>query len=138
MQGIILCTKRLLTVWLLLLSGISLANTSNQNSSLVGSGTLAVQTVIKSEYPLVKTQTVPKHNAIKLLPKTKRQQQQLLTRHVVDDDDTDDYDDLDIYVAYRRPRITDEDGEEALSPRILDRLKTARMLAMLTYHKHHR
>lgn len=93
--------------------------------------------MIKSEYPLVKTRTAPKPAVTKLLPKTKRQQQQLLTRHIIEDDDTDGYDEVDVYVAYRRPRIVDEDGEERLSDRVMDRLKTARMLAMLAYNKAH-
>lgn len=74
------------------------------------------------------------------MSRTKKQQyqlSQLASNLELDDDDTDGYDDVDVYVAYRRPTVVDENGEEPLSDYVLDRLKTARILAMLAYNKAH-
>jgi len=46
------------------------------------------------------------------------------------DDDNEDFEIQDLYVAYRRPIIVDDDGDEPLNNYILDRLQDARMLAL--------
>jgi hypothetical protein len=68
---------------------------------------------------------------------SQHQPSQQVSKFEIDDGDTDGYDEVDVYVAYRRPEIVDEDGDEPLSDYILDRLKTARILAMLAYNKAH-
>ena len=66
-----------------------------------------------------------------------QQQSQQASNLSLDDGDEDGYDEVDVYVAYRRPIVVDEDGDEPLSDYVLDRLKTARILAMLAYNKAH-
>ena len=76
------------------------------------------------------------------MSRTKKQQHQLLqsqqaSNSELDEGDGDGYEEVDIHVAYRRPIVVDEDGDEPLSDYVLDRLKTARILAMLAYNKAH-
>jgi hypothetical protein len=68
---------------------------------------------------------------------SRHQPSQQASKFELDDSDTDGYDEVDAYVAYRRPTVVDEDGEEPLSDYVLDRLKAARILAMLAYNKAH-
>jgi hypothetical protein len=74
------------------------------------------------------------------LSRTKKQQyqlSQLASNLELEDSDTDGYNEVDVYVAYRRPTVVDENGDEPLSDYILDRLQDARMLAMAAYEKAH-
>ncbi len=75
------------------------------------------------------------------LSRSKRQQYQLAhqppSNRELDDSNEDDFEIPDFHVAYRRPTIVDEDGDEPLSDYVLDRLKTARMLAMMKYREVH-
>jgi hypothetical protein len=133
MQGIILCTKRLLIVCLLLVSGASQASTSLQNRQ---DGTIhsPVQIQTVSDHHLAKIRAVPRPNATKFLPKVKRQQQALLTRFADDDDNDNDFSELDAQVGYRRPKLTEENSEdESVSPYVADRLAQARELALAKY-----
>lgn len=129
--------KRLLIVCLLLASGTSPASTNNPNNQN-GPTTLVVQTVTKSEVHLAKTQTVPKPKFAKLLPKTKRHQQQLLTNHAIDDCEVDNISDLDLQIGYRRPELVDDaDSDSELSDYVKQRLATAREAALSRFREVH-
>jgi hypothetical protein len=74
-----------------------------------------------------------------LLSRTKKQQLQLLRQHQPSqqasdldlcDDHNEDFELQEIHVAYRRPVMVDEDGDELLSNHVLDRLQDARELAL--------
>jgi hypothetical protein len=73
------------------------------------------------------------------LSRTKKQQLLLLRQHQPSqpasdldlcDDHNEDFELQEIHVAYRRPVMIDEDGDEPLSSRVLDRLQAARELAL--------
>jgi hypothetical protein len=77
------------------------------------------------------------------LPRTKRQQFQLLSQHLSNIEDSDDeYDeDIDFQVAYRRPEIAkieyviDLDDDSDLPKHITDRLAQIRALALEKYRE---
>ena len=79
-----------------------------------------------------------------LLPRTKRQQHQLLSQRRSDVDDSDDEhgDEIDIFVAYRRPELVKIeynlfDDDEELPKHITDRLAQIRALALEKYKEVH-
>jgi len=79
-----------------------------------------------------------------LLPRTKRQQHQLLSQRQSDVDDSDDEygDEIDIFVAYRRPELVKIeynlfDDDEELPKHITDRLAQIRALALEKYKEVH-
>lgn len=126
--------KRLLIVWLLLVSGTSPASTSNPNKQ--DPATLSTtQTATKNAAHLVKTRTAPRSAAAKLLPKTKRHQHQLLINHVVDDSDDDDFDEIDFHVGYRRPELIPDADTDELSDYVIVRLAVARARAMARFRE---
>jgi hypothetical protein len=65
-----------------------------------------------------------------LLPRTQKRQLQLLSNSEVDDSDDDDWDEVDIFVAYRRPCLVKCDSSEELSDYVKFRLFLARQLAL--------
>jgi hypothetical protein len=68
-----------------------------------------------------------------LLPRTQKRQQQLLSNSEVDDSDDDDWDEIDIFVAYRRPCLVKCDSSEELSDYVKFRLFLARQLALMKF-----
>jgi hypothetical protein len=79
-----------------------------------------------------------------LLPRTKRQQHQLLSQPQVsnsaDDSDDDEYDEVDLHVAYRRPTVIDksykfdlDNDDEELPTHITERLAQIRAMALEKY-----
>lgn len=82
-----------------------------------------------------------------LLPRTKRQQFQLLSQHQskpleLDDSDDDSADEIDFHVAYRRPELVNIeynllDDDEELPEHITDRLAQIRALALEKYKQVH-
>jgi hypothetical protein len=81
------------------------------------------------------------------LPRTKRQQHQLLSQHRSNfglDDSDDDYgEEIDFYVAYRRPNIVDRsivydlDDDSELPTHITERLAQIRAMALEKYKEVH-
>ena len=126
--------KRLLIVWLLLVSGTSPASTNNQNKQDPATLSTA-QTATKNAAHLVKTRTAPRLAAVKLLPKTKRQQQQLLTQHRIDDCDDDGFDEIEFQVGYRRPELVPDADTDELSNYVTVRLAVARARAMARFRE---
>ena len=134
MQGIILCTKRLLIVCLLASGTASQASMNPQVMPQDGLTQIAAQTAIRSVSQPVKIQTVTRPNPNKIaLLKTRRQQQHLLTHTEVDDDDYDESEVTDFHVSYRRPRIVEDD--DTVSDYIADRLANARKLALAKHRE---
>jgi hypothetical protein len=82
-----------------------------------------------------------------LLPRTKRQQLQLLSQHPSNlelEDSDDEYDaEIDFYVGYRRPEIIkvnyviDLDDDSELPKHITERLAQIRALALEKYREVH-
>jgi hypothetical protein len=80
-----------------------------------------------------------------LLPRTKRQQYQLLSQSQsklleVDDSEGDSADEIDFHVAYRRPELVKVkynllDDDEELPKHITDRLAQARAMALEKYRE---
>jgi hypothetical protein len=73
------------------------------------------------------------------LSRTKKQQLLLLRQHQPSqqasdlelcDDNNEDFEIQDVHVAYRRPVLVDDDGDQPLSSYVLDRLQDARELAL--------
>lgn len=80
------------------------------------------------------------------LPRTKRQQHQLLSQqqvsNEVDDSDNTGYDELDIHVSYRRPEVITEtynldSDDDDLPTHITERLAQIRALALEKYKEVH-
>ena len=73
----------------------------------------------------------------KALSRTQKHLQALLAPSEAEDGDDDSYDDIDIYVSYRRPELVHEtqqkDGD--LNDHVRFRLWLARQLAMARYHE---
>lgn len=90
--------------------------------------------MIKSESQPAKIRTALKRKPIKEI---RQHRQERLASQLVGDDDDDWFEITDIQVGYRRPTLVDEDGEEALSEYVVNRLKTARILALIAYNKAH-
>jgi hypothetical protein len=122
MQGNNTCKKHLLTVWLVLLSGISLANTSNPTPNPDGANQITTRTGIRKEVRLARAKALVNH--------VKRSHTVSLIS--MDDEDDDDADILDLQVGYRRPRIIEDDDIE-LSDYVKLRLAIARARAMEIY-----
>lgn len=121
MQGKHICKKHLLIAWLILTSGISLANTNSPTVSLDGVKTTLTQTAIKKEVRPARAKALVNH--------VKRS---YIVDSSIDDNDDDDADILDLHIGYRRPRIVDYDDEE-LSDYVKLRLAIARARAMEIY-----
>lgn len=126
--------KRLLIVWLLLVSGTSPASTSQPDKQDLATLPTA-QTATKNAVPLVKTRTAPRPVVAKLLPKTKRQQHRLLTHNVVEDSDNDDLGQIDFQVGYRRPELVPDADTDELSNYVTVRLAVARARAMARFRE---
>jgi hypothetical protein len=83
------------------------------------------------------------HQTLKVTPKPlqplllKRTTKSLLTqlqlKSDLDEGDNDVYNEVDVYVGYRHPRLVDNDD---LDDRVLDRLRQAREKAMEKYREH--
>ena len=121
MQGNNICKKHLLIVWLVLLSGISLANTNSPTSSPDGVRPILTPTAIKKEVRPARAKALVNH--------VKRS---YIANSSIDDNDEDDADILDLHTGYRRPRVVDNDDEE-LSDYVKLRLAVARARAMEIY-----
>ena len=121
MQGKNICKKHLLTVWLILLSGTSLANTNQPTSSLGGVKPITTQTATRKEVRPARAKALVNH--------VKRS---YIVNSSIDDSDDDDADILDLHTGYRRPRVVDNDDEE-LSDYVKLRLAVARARALAIY-----
>jgi hypothetical protein len=121
MQGNNICKKHLLTVWLILLSGISLANTNSPTASPDGVRPIHSPTATRKEVRPARAKALVNH--------VKRS---YIANSSIDDEDDDDADIMDLHIGYRRPRIVEPDDEE-LSDYIRIRLAVARARAMEIY-----
>jgi hypothetical protein len=78
-----------------------------------------------------------------VLPRTKRQQHQLLSQQRSDVNESDDdvgSDELDVHVSYRRPQVVTEEYnlfDDDLPTHITDRLAHIRALALEKYKEVH-
>jgi len=120
MQGKHICKKHLLIAWLILTSGISLANTNSPTANLDGVKTTPTQTATRKEVRPARAKALVNH--------VKRS---YIVDSSIDDNDDDDADILDLHTGYRRPRVVDNDDE--LSDYIKLRLAVARSRAMAIY-----
>jgi hypothetical protein len=121
MQGNNICKKHLLIAWLILTSGISLANTNSPTANLDGVKTTPTQTATRKEVRPARAKALVNH--------VKRS---YIANSSIDDNDDDDADILDLHTGYRRPRVVDNDDEE-LSDYVKLRLAIARARAMEIY-----
>jgi len=121
MQGNNICKKHLLIAWLILTSGISLANTNSPTANLDGINPTVTQTATRKEVRPARAKALVNH--------VKRS---YIANSSIDDNDDDDADILDLHTGYRRPRVVDNDDEE-LSDYVKLRLAIARARAMEIY-----